>query len=71
MTTSPSVRLYPADIQNNFLTNCETGGNTRRCVCTLKWFEQHLSLTQFLADEDILRSGTIPSDYQRGISACS
>lgn len=63
---------YPANVQANFLNSCEAnGGDVSSCGCALNWFESHKSLTQFMADEDQVNSGAIPSDVTQAMGSCS
>jgi hypothetical protein len=65
------VSSYPTNIQSNYLNSCESnGGNTADCSCTLHWFESHVSLTQFQADEDQVRTGGLPDDVSKAINDC-
>ena len=62
---------YPPYIQKNFLNSCEHGGGSvGSCRCALDWFQSNLSLTQFLADEDQVRHGTVPADIDEVRAVC-
>jgi hypothetical protein len=61
---------YPPNIEMNFLDGCEMKASATACSCLLGWFEDNRSLTQFLADEDYVRTGTMPTDLATAIQYC-
>lgn len=64
-------KSYPTNVQSNFLNACEAnGGAVSTCGCTLKWFESHKSLTQFIADDNQVNNGGVPSDMVKASAAC-
>jgi hypothetical protein len=66
-----SRQRYPTNIRVNFLNACEaSGGAVSKCGCSLKWFESHVSLARFTADEHKSKNGSFPSDFKRAIRAC-
>jgi hypothetical protein len=66
-----SRQHYPTNIRVNFLNACEaSGGAVSKCGCSLKWFESHVSLARFTADEHKSENGSFPSDFRRAIRAC-
>jgi hypothetical protein len=64
---------YPAGVDQNYLSACEqsSGGNSVYCQCTLNWFQNNVSYTQFLADEDMMSSGQTPEDVTSAKNSCS
>jgi len=66
-----SHKPYPVNAQTNFLNSCEqTGGGVSYCQCILNWFEGHKSFTEFLADEDEIRTGGTPADAKTALRGC-
>jgi hypothetical protein len=66
-----SSSVYPANVQSNYLNACESGGGSvAKCGCTLDWFQKHISLTQFQADEDEVNNGSVPDDMKSAVRAC-
>ena len=70
--TATTQAAYPASVDQNYLSACEqsSNGNVAVCQCTLNWFERNITYTQFLADEDMVRSGQIPADVTNAEDAC-
>jgi hypothetical protein len=68
--TAPAA--YPASTDQNFISACEqtSNGDVAYCQCTLNWFQAHVTYTQFLADEDMVRAGQIPADVTSAENAC-
>jgi hypothetical protein len=65
-------RTYPASIRHNFLSSCDKTSNGAKsaCNCLLGYMENHATLTQFLADEDMVRAGITPKIFRRAVDAC-
>ena len=61
---------YPVNVQSNFLNSCETNGPQNVCECSLTWFEQHISLSQFEQDETDIEQGASPVDISNVERAC-
>jgi hypothetical protein len=61
---------YPVNVQSNFLNSCETNGPQNVCQCSLNWFEQHVSLSQFEQDETDIEQGASPVDITNVEQAC-
>jgi hypothetical protein len=59
--TTPA-NVYPVNVQTNFLNSCEANGSPQVCECSLSWFEQHVTLSQFEQDETELEQGGQPAD---------
>jgi hypothetical protein len=68
--TTTSSNAYPANVQSNFLNSCEVNGSPSVCECSLSWFEQHVSLSQFEQDESELEQGGQPADITSVEQAC-
>jgi hypothetical protein len=64
---------YPANVDQNYLSSCEqtSNGNVAYCQCTLNWFQNNVTYTQFLADEDILSNGQTPADLTQAENSCN
>lgn len=61
--TSAGATGYPANVENNFLTNCErtSNGNTKGCQCILDELERTFTLAQFTAEDQRVAQGKAPS----------
>lgn len=54
---------YPANIENNFMTNCErtSNGNTKGCQCILDELEATFTLAEFTKEDQAVAKGREPS----------
>jgi hypothetical protein len=62
----------PSYVETNYLNACQLyGGAASSCACALNWYEDHVSFVQFKADEDDVRTGTIPDNLRYAAQACA
>jgi hypothetical protein len=59
--TTPTT--YPANVENNFMSNCErtSRGNTTGCRCILDRLEATITLAEFTKEDQAVGKGTAPS----------
>jgi hypothetical protein len=61
--TSSKPAGYPANVENNFMTNCErtSNGNTTGCQCILDELERKFTLAEFTKEDQAVAAGRQPS----------
>jgi hypothetical protein len=54
---------YPAQVETNFMTNCErtSQGNTKGCRCILDELERTFTLAEFTKEDQAVSKGNPPS----------
>lgn len=71
-TPSDSAR-YPANVENNFMTNCKrtSNGNTKGCQCILDELERKFTLAQFTQEDQAVAQGKAPSKkFTDAVATC-
>ena len=56
-------KTYPAQVETNFMTNCErtSQGNTKGCRCILDELERKFTLAEFTKEDQSVSKGKAPS----------
>jgi len=70
--TKPSVK-YPAQVETNFMTNCErtSQGNTKGCRCILDELERKFTLAEFTKEDRAVGQGKAPSKrFTDAVATC-
>ena len=62
--------VYPAEVVNNFMTECTTRSDARVCRCALDALERRFTLQQFLDFEARLRAGEVPKEMVDAAADC-
>jgi hypothetical protein len=57
------AKAYPAQVETNFMTNCErtSQGNTKGCRCILDELERKFTLAEFTKEDRSVSQGKAPS----------
>ncbi len=62
--------VYPAEVVNNFMTECTTRSDAGVCRCALDALERRFTLQQFLDFEARLRAGEVPKEMVDAAADC-
>ncbi len=64
---------YPANVETNFMTNCErtSKGNTKGCRCILDELERTFTLAEFTKEDKSVGQGNAPSKrFTDAVATC-
>jgi hypothetical protein len=73
LTETSSATTYPAQIESNFMTNCErtSQGNTNGCRCILDELERRFTLAEFTKEDQAVGKGKAPSKrFTDAVATC-
>jgi hypothetical protein len=72
-STSAGAAGYPANVESNFMTNCErtSNGNTKGCRCILDELERKFTLAEFTKEDRAVAQGREPSKkFTDAVATC-